>query len=267
MTTLRMCATLAALCFSGGAFAADFPAPVFKAAPAAPVFDWSGFYVGANAGYAWGRSDVSVTAVDPNFIPPYQLYWPATGVASLRPDGFLGGVQAGYNVQAGHFLWGVEGDAQYMRLKASRDTGVIAGPFPLPGHNSQFQDSVSANNLFTLRLRSGIVAGPTLLYATGGLAMTRLEFSRFIGYLANTNNFANSVSSTRSGWTLGGGLEYATAANWTVKAEYLYADFGSVGLRGENSNGTFIDSNATLSTHIIRFGLNYRFSGPHAANY
>lgn len=229
-----------------------------SAAMGQPIFDWTGFYVGANAGYGWGASDVSTLLVDPNFTAAYRTYFPATGRTTLKPDGFLGGVQAGYNMQSGNFLWGMEGDAQYMRLKALRNTGFIPGPFPAdPNHNVQFQESLSANNFFTLRLRSGVVAGPSLFYATAGLAVTRIAFSRDIVVQGGASNYPGSASSTRTGWTVGGGLEYAVAPDWTVKAEYLYADFGSIGFHAYRPATTsFIESKTSLSTHILRIGVN-----------
>jgi outer membrane immunogenic protein len=226
-------------------------------ATAQPLFDWSGFYVGANAGYGWGRSGVSMPAVDPSFTIVYRTFF-LEDRTTLKPNGFLGGAQAGYNVQTGSFLWGLEGDAQYMRLKSSRDTGFIPGPFPLnPAHNVRYQENLSANNFFTLRLRGGVVAGPSLFFGTAGLAVTRVAFSRDITVQGGATHYPGSTSSTKAGWTVGGGLEYAIAPGWTAKAEYLYADFGSVGFRAYRPLTTsFIDSKAKLSTHILRFGIN-----------
>src|ERR1043166_758416 len=113
------------------AFAADLPRKAPPMAPvAAPVWNWSGFYIGAHGGGGWGRSDVTHSTI---FAAPglaFPLDAAAVTTASspnLRPNGWIAGVHAGYNVQTGNFVWGLEGDISYFRLRASS-----AGTFPFP---------------------------------------------------------------------------------------------------------------------------------------
>jgi outer membrane immunogenic protein len=132
--TLRSLVILcAALAFSGSAFAADLPAKAlaYKAAPPVAAYGWTGFYVGANAGYAWGHSDPasSFTCPAPGACPynvPVQLSaFNAAGTGILSPNGFTGGGQAGYNYQSGQLLYGVELDIESFRLNRSLTGGGL----------------------------------------------------------------------------------------------------------------------------------------------
>lgn len=132
--TLRSLVILfAALAFSGPAFAADLPAKAlaYKAAPPVAAYGWTGFYVGANAGYAWGHSDPasSFTCPAPGACPynvPVQLgAFNAAGTGNLSPNGFAGGGQAGYNYQSGQLLYGVELDIESFRLNRSLTGGGL----------------------------------------------------------------------------------------------------------------------------------------------
>ncbi|CAA0095464.1 Uncharacterised protein [Starkeya nomas] len=196
---LGMAALLAA-----PAAAADlgYRAPAAPAAYApAPVFTWTGFYIGANAGYGWGEAD---------FSPDI--------------DGFIGGLQAGYNWQgAGPLVLGVETDIQYADVSSSVFTLDYFG---------------------TLRARLGFAVDQFLLYGTGGLAYGRGTYE-VIG-LSNDKNHI--------GWTVGAGAEYAIDNNWSVKGEYLYVDLG------EENYATFGGRrDVGMTTNIVRAGVNYRF--------
>jgi outer membrane immunogenic protein len=203
-------ATILAVAFgSAPALAADIvrrPPPQPYSAPAAvplPLYNWSGFYVGGNLGYQWGE---------------------ATNLGA-DPNGFSGGVQAGYNWQTGQFVFGGESDIQ---VSAATDR-FAAYKFSNPWFG-------------TVRARAGFAADNVLVYATGGFAYGggRLEFA------------GATESQTHTGWTAGGGVEVALTPNWSARAEYLYVRLGSetYSLSGL-SHG--IDSN------IVRMGVNYRF--------
>ena len=273
---MRIAGVLAAavsLCASQSVFAADLPsrAPVYKAPVAAAGYNWTGFYFGGNAGYAWGDSDVSSAfscpggagcsvSIDQNLA---NITSAATG--SLSPTGFTGGVQAGYNWQFDATVFGLEADFNAFDLNSSRSVAV-----PSVTSSSIFNPTttVDTNWLFTLRGRLGWTVAPTvLLYATGGLAMTDLQVSNSYTTANNPSNTASGASShsfTRVGWTVGGGAEWALAGDWRVKAEYLYGDFGSISTSANVNNGTFavndvFQTSADLRSHIVRGGINYRF--------
>jgi outer membrane immunogenic protein len=235
--------------------AADLRAPSYKAplytAPAG--YDWSGFYVGANAGYAFGSAKVTstVTPAGPNDDAVAAAQSP-----SLSPKGFTGGLQAGYNYQLGSWIFGLEGDIDYFGLKAS-DTA--SGTYPLGGGTFTTSATVKTDWLFTLRPRIGYAFDRFMVYGTGGLAMTSIKYDEtFSSSFAETESA--SASKMKIGWTAGVGAEYAIWSRWTVKAEYLYADFGSISVDGvTNVNGVTFSHDMKLHSHIARLGVNYTF--------
>lgn len=134
--------------------AADMPvkAPL-PWAPAA-AYNWTGYYIGANAGYAWGRSDVKATAA-PAFNAFVEDYLNANGTFGLKPKGFVGGAQGGFNYQTGMWVYGLEADVQNFNATASRDTGIIPAPF---GQTGLFQDKLDTSWLVTIRPRLGVAS-------------------------------------------------------------------------------------------------------------
>ena len=202
-------------------FAADLPRPSYKAPVYAPsYYNWTGFYAGINGGYGFGKSDWSG----------------AGGTGSTKPKGALAGVQLGYNLQTGSWVWGLEADFDYSWMKGSDTggTGVCSGT----GCETKMQW------FGTGRGRVGYAGWDRWLpYFTGGLAYANLKATPAAG---------PDFSKTKLGWTVGGGVEYAIYANWTTKLEYLYADLGSF------SGGT-PGNDVTFKSHLVRAGLNYRF--------
>jgi len=193
---------LAAL-IAAPATAADlsYPAPVQQSYMAAPVFTWTGFYLGANAGYGWGTAD-----------------W------SPDTDGFVGGIQGGYNWQgAGPLVIGVEADLQYSNLSSS--------VFEL-------------DYFGTVRARLGVALDQFLIYGTGGLAYGKGTYE--LAGLSNDN--------THTGWAFGAGAEYAVAPNITLRGEYMYLDMGSETY--QSINGPL---EVGLTANILRAGVNYKF--------
>ncbi len=173
---------------AGAASAADLPSrkgPV--AAPVyVPVFTWTGFYVGANAGYAWGNVN-------------------ANGFANVgNLDGFVGGGQVGYNCQIGQFVVGAEADFQGADLSSGNNLGLVG---------------VKTEYFGTVRARLGFAVDRFLPYVTGGWAYGNVKTS--IPALA----FSSDRSHT-GGWTVGGGVEYAFTNNIVAGVEYLYVDLG-----------------------------------------
>jgi outer membrane immunogenic protein len=261
------------------ATAADMPV---KAPPvvAVAVYSWAGFYLGGNAGGGWGRSNLTLSPTNGIFagsgFPLTQVGILATQVRSAKPNGFTGGVQIGYNVQSSNVLFGWEADANYFGLRKS----FGHGPIPNGGLNSNSESgSISTDYLITLRPRIGLVHDRILVYGTGGLAVTTVEFSRtinVIGSAVGDGSFVGSDSKLRFGWTVGGGFELGLSGNWSAKFEYLYADFGKSStvstLTGFTTpfpaaNGSAFTTDWTLKTHIARVGLNYKFGGPVVARY
>jgi outer membrane immunogenic protein len=264
----RIALILAALIFSGSAFAADMAMkmPVNAPPPVAPVYNWTGFYAGLNAGGGWGASDPTTRTV---FSP--IGYFAASSVAAINPvgaqtahsGGFTGGAEVGYNQQINSLVWGLEADFNYLGLKDSASGSAIYPCCAPTGFT--INSSVSTDWLLTVRPRIGIANGSWLYYATGGLAVSNLRGKFNFG-----DNFAAAAesaafSTTKAGWTAGGGVEFGLSGNWTAKAEYLYVDLGSASATSSNLNtaiGAFPASVFTHSTdlkaNIVRAGVNYR---------
>lgn len=263
------------------ASAADMPVKAFPKAPD-PVYGWSGFYVGANVGAAWGRSDItSIYSCPTNcvYILPAQ-FAQFGSAASGDPSNsrFTGGVQVGANWQSGALVLGIEVDYNAFRLSLSRAGGGLV----VPGVGESFVSGASLDThwLLTARARVGFTVAPALLvYATGGVAVTKIDLAN--NFADNCINFcgagtsffgASSTSATRAGYAVGGGAEWALNRNWSLKAEYLYLNFGSISTTLINNTVPGLDPNvgttsANLRANTARVGINYRFGGPVVANY
>ena len=218
-------AALTLLAASYSAQAADIPRPVYKGVRSVVAYyNWTGFYVGINGGYGWGESNWSVPAV------------------SNSPKGALIGGTIGFNYQVGSFVWGLEGDYDWADIKDS----AACGAFSCETKNSW---------LATARGRVGYAFDRWLPYFTGGAAFGKVEAN-------STNPAAPGASDTRTGWTVGGGVEYAFLGSWSAKLEYLYVDLGSFDCNAACSGAAAVGSTVDFKTNIIRAGLNYKFSGP-----
>jgi outer membrane immunogenic protein len=255
------------------ATAADLPARTYTKAPVyvEPAFNWSGFYVGGNIGYSWGRS--SNTAELSNFATGAPLF-----MATSRNDvnGVIGGAQFGYNWQMSNWVVGFEADLQGSGEKGS--TTFICDACS-PGGNITSELSQNLNWFGTIRGRAGILVTPTiLLYGTGGLAYGEVDTG---GSATGTNIngapvsvFFPGVNSTRVGWTAGAGIEGRISGNWTLKLEYLYMDLGTVSggpFASGIASGRFLSLGSSYSSHftdnMVRVGFNYLLNAPVVARY
>ncbi len=251
---------------------ADLPAR--SSAPplsVAPVFTWTGLYVGLNAGYAFnGDHSYTLTTGDNGSANPGGLI---TGVRPttllLRSDGFTGGGQIGYNYQfgglgPGNIVAGVEADIAYTDLSRS-------GPYiARNGEVSNF--SASTDYVGTVRGRLGYAFDTLMIYGTGGFAYggVRDDFSFLNG--VGRPIYIGDRSTTRAGYVYGGGAEYAIPAgsalnvlhfdNISVKGEFVHYDLGTGQTPIPNTTG--IDSGYIAHTHtagnIVRAGINYKFN-------
>ncbi len=221
MTTKLIRSGLVAAIFLAAApmavLAADLPAqPAYQQPYKAPAYvppepayaNWSGFYVGLNAGYGFGKSDWSDPAIN------------------LSPKGFLAGGTVGYNLQTGTWVWGLEGDIDYSGMKDTND-GCVPGSC-----------ETKASWMGTARGRIGYAGWNNFLpYITGGGAVASLKASSNLG----------DATKTQIGWTAGAGLEYAFMSNWSAKLEYLYTDLGSFDCAACSASGTdSVDFKANL---------------------
>jgi outer membrane immunogenic protein len=232
--------------------------------------DWNGLYVGGTAGGVKGRSNTYTSTVfspvgyfAPNSIPAIA----SAGNQPLSPRGFSGGGTAGYNFQRNHWVLGLEGDFGVMHIK---DDFSATAVYPCCSPTTfTVTQTVNSDWLLTVRPRVGFTNGPVLIYGTAGLAMTNFNYKEdFIDTFATAHESA-SMSGLQTGLVGGGGVEFKVASRWSLKGEYLHADFGS-GLKTTSSNLTccgpppvprpnVFTHQADLSAHIIRAGINYHF--------
>ena len=278
-------------------------------------YNWSGFYGGVNLGGSFGGSEWAsaisrgVPFFEGEFYPGADLDALARIQEAYRSTdvdvrSFTGGLQAGYNFWAGGFLLGIEADINFLNPHKSRTTSVLGSP-EFGSITYTFRGEVDANYIASLRPRVGILVGNALLYATGGVALTTLKYEH--DFRGSGGGFANvfgsditesaSVSETRAGWTAGAGLELPIGPTATLKAEYLFTDFGSIsteghkisplsvanpgldfpcgtadtdqGTKASGGDGTFpvpgptprqcFRHSADLFLHTIRLGINFKF--------
>jgi outer membrane immunogenic protein len=216
-------AILASFAIAGQAAAADLgrrDMPM-KAPMYAPVYNWTGFYLGINGGGGWGTSSWNSAAAP-------------TGDFDVS-GGLVGGT-VGYNLHYGQTVLGLEADLAWSGISGSTNVFCPTGC------------ETSNSWLSTVRGRIGYAADRFMPYLTGGVAFGDIEATR---------GAFGGASSTEAGWTIGGGLEFALHSNWTAKVEYLYVDLGSFDCGF--ACGAAPPDNINFSTSILRAGLNYRF--------
>jgi len=242
---------------------------------------FSGFSSGIHVGAARGRADyrtdpncppITTDAVFCNAAPDPSAAngtaVAASGSGRVSSLGPTGGVQIGYNRQAGRIVYGGEADLAALDFD---ETGSASGAFPFPflGTRYSVTNRTKLSWVSTLRGRLGMTVTPqVLLYATGGAALTRIQFTSTYSDNATDPTFpggsgSGSTDKTKVGWVIGGGAQWALDRRWSVKAEYLYADFGSVSVAVPVTNtpafAQTMSATTKVSLQLMRVGLDYRF--------
>jgi outer membrane immunogenic protein len=241
MKRVLLGAVLAAL--SSPTLAAD----VMVEAPVATIYNWSGAYAGLFAGGAWGTVDV----IDED---GYNV----TGFShSYDTSGFFGGVHAGYNWQFNNIVAGVEAELGYLGFDDSAQFPDYVG-VRLPTDSVA---SIETDFYASLTGRLGYAFDNILVYAKGGIAGLNTEVS----FTDTDPAGATLVSGTSDsdflvGYTIGGGVEVGLTPNWTIKGEYMFADFGDISHTALADNGTFFTFNHELSeVHTVKAGISYKW--------
>ena len=232
---------------STGAMAADLPShrapPVYVPPPMLPTFTWTGFYVGGQVGYEFGRSRAVAFA-------------PGLGVLAIaggNSNGVIGGAHVGYNYAlsalpifggfgGAHLVVGVEGDVDGSSARSS---------YALGGINVSTNDDIQGS----ARGRLGIAVDRVLFYATGGAAFGGLSNT----YINSLNGLADSYNHTRVGYTVGGGVEYAISNNLSVRAEYRHTDFGRVTDNLANAAAGAANASTREVDNRVQAGFSYKF--------
>lgn len=244
----------AVVALSAPALAADLSYPV-KAPPVAyvPAFSWTGLYLGGNVGYGWGDG----SAPWDRYLAWHYAGWDATSYSGgSDPAGWFGGAQIGYNYQfSNNVVLGLEADVAFGSLTDKLNYTAFDDDLADQDFGSV---QTKIESFGTVRARLGYAMDRFLPYVTGGLAWANVKVSEnWTSYTDGVYDpfWSGSASKNETlwGWTLGGGVEYAVTDNWTVKAEYLYADLGDI--NWDSAANTNID--VTLQT--VKLGVNYKF--------
>src|SRR5262245_56152722 len=252
---------------AGSAGAADLSRPVYKAPPPPiPVFSWTGWYVGVHVGGAWGTKEwLDPVAFDG--VSTFTLN--DTTINNYGVNGFLGGVQIGYNYQSGPWVWGVEAQASWAGIRGSDACGFFAGK------NNTCKTNVDALGSFAVRF--GGTIDRAMLYVKGGLAWA-YERHRINGTFFGGKGSSTTATVTvedkhwRWGGMLGAGVEFAFTNSISGKLEYNYMDFGTRSYTFAfpqviNFDGETVDVKIRQNIHLVKVGLNFRWDQPVVARY
>jgi outer membrane immunogenic protein len=233
MKKILLAGVAAAALVSGPALAADMPARMPVKAPPMQAYgyNWSGFYIGGHVGGGW--TDKCYT-------------FSGTSEGCHEGDGWLGGGQVGFNWQSGQFVFGLE---------FSGSAADLSGSHVLPGTAADTYTS-EISSIFLLTGRVGVAFDRVLAYVTGGGAWARDRYT----FTDQPGGTTANARENRWGWTLGAGLEFALAPNWSLAAQYNYIDFGNENLTFSGTAGTFAES-IDQQVHLGTVRLNYRFGG------
>jgi outer membrane immunogenic protein len=228
------------------ALGADLPRKAPVMAPVAPVYSWSGFYIGGHLGGTWGEKNSEIVSA-PGFFTPGTL-------VTAKPSGFIGGGQTGVNWQRGTWVLGAEFD-----WSSTNANDTVLVPTLIPGVSGRSTDD--SNWFATATGRLGYAMNNILIYAKGGAAWMDVNYT--IAAVTAAGGVVlvgpTSISDRRAGWTVGGGIEFGITPSWSAKIEYNYLDFGHK-LYTFTAPGATLTSNAENPMQLIKGGINYRFA-------
>ena len=276
----------ASLLSCGLANAADMPVKARPLPPPPPVFSWTGFYIGAHVGGAWGTTESTLNSVtvdiscrdvvvvdslqpiclvprdnflasvngNGSFLGTHTLGGLSIPISQTQTNGFLGGVQGGYNWQIAPWaVIGVEAQFSWTDLKGTSPCVLVLAC------------STEHDWVTTLAGRFGVTYDRLMLYVKGGVAWSKVTYSASLS-LGSPFDFTTSVSDTRFGPMFGAGVEYAFLGNWSAKIEYNFIDFRDQDytfplafVAGPFNVNLNFDTTIREKIHLVKAGLNYRF--------
>jgi outer membrane immunogenic protein len=232
---------------------------------------WTGLYIGAHGGYAWGDFDGPLSYDDAPLFPASIF---DSSEKSIDADGWFGGFQAGFNKQLGTVVVGLEADVSW----TDNDGRGTFLPYPAQGPDPAWNIETELEMFGTVRGRLGFLATPDLLvYGTGGFAWAQVDSNISVTYSLTPCNggpcATGSADNNHFGWTLGAGAEWKLSRNWSLKSEYLFVDLGTEDYAYVGSTlpplgpGPYDTDHfhADLELHTVRVGLNYQFGGDREA--
>ena len=251
-------ATVGAIALTGSAFAADLAPPPPAYVPPAP-YSWTGLYAGLQVGYVWGRDPADTTYIIPGIF--------LNDSVNNNSQGVIGGAHAGYQLQLTQWSW-FSSSGIVIGLEGSVDGTSINNTVFDPFSELAVRTQVPVEG--SIRLRAGVAWDRLLVYATGGAAFTSIKdtYTDWTGFVTGVPGAYEAITKNRSGWTVGGGLQYAVTDNWSVRAEYRYSDFGHYTDYPFTIFVPFGDV-LTVQHHLtenqVQVGLSYKFGSAAAA--
>jgi outer membrane immunogenic protein len=280
----------------GAAAAADLPARTYTKAPPPLVamYDWSGFYIGGDVGWAGSRLTGEVDAFpSPGFGAPAIS---GNGLAGfgllptnhgLKRDGVIAGLYAGYSWQVGQTIFGIEGDGSYLGRQGSSTQALFFTSGGAPAlDGSKIQLTASDRWLASIRGRLGYAFNQVMVYGTGGAAFTEVRSNlnllvppnQTINGQFNLNDAPSSFTSfsqNKTGYAAGAGIEWMFAPNWIGRLEYLHYGFGgATGVLPIVHDSCFVETHcrfqaklSDLNIDSVRVGISYKFGSPVVAKY
>jgi outer membrane immunogenic protein len=265
---LGLLAGTSMLGLASAAYAADLARPAYKAPPPPPppIFSWTGFYIGAHVGGAWGTTESTLKRIDYDVCfftsegsclsgEAGSLAGFAVPISQTQSNGFLGGVQAGYNWQLSPwFVLGVEGQVSWTDLKGTSPCVLVLAC------------KTEHDWIATLAARVGFSVDRAMLYLKGGAAWAQSTYSASLD-LGNLIQASTSVSDDRFGVMFGAGVEYAFLPNWSAKIEYNFIRFRdedydfpvALDFDPPAVNLNF-GAQVKETIHLVKAGVNYRFN-------
>lgn len=218
---------------------------------AGPTYDWTGVYIGAQAGGGWSNTATGETHMY-NAVDPLEEYeFSPLAPFSFSGSGMIGGGEAGFNWQSpGGLVFGAVGDISAANIRGTYTDSDAA-----------FTVDSTINWLSTLRVNLGMPMGNMLLYGTGGLAVGGVTAGLHDSYDDGATIIDSSNSTTQIGWTAGAGIAAAINKNWILKGEYLYVDLGTQQNTFSEPDPGFplITSSGKTTANIFRVSLDYKF--------
>jgi outer membrane immunogenic protein len=236
------------------ASAADLAARPYTKAPvyAAPIYDWSGFYIGAHVGYAWGTEHDNLSQIIGALADNYDV------------NGVIGGGHAGYNWQMGQALFGIEADVDGSGVRGSQPFDYFSSTRV---YESRGTLSMKSDWQSSVRARLGFVQNDWMFYVAGGVAFANASATLDIARLNVTacegvcifSNALSSDSHVLTGWTVGGGVEHIFAPHWIGRVDVRYTDFGSQTFNFVSNDRLPVPTSIHFDQVSATAGISYKF--------
>ncbi len=256
-----------------GAFRPAGAGPGVPPPPSPPfAMNWTGFYLGAQIGYGYGDNDGSITYATPGGLAGQSNLGSSAiivgGGNNSNGDatGVIGGAHLGYNQQFDKWVVGLEGSVDPTLMSRNFLVSVpnsAADPTGALGIGATATGSIWSTIQGSVRARAGYALDRMLFYGTGGVAVGAFgsNFQVYGNDLTLAPFYAADMrSSTRAGWTVGGGVEYAVNPHWSVRGEYRYTDFGHMGdSPAATSIGVVYAADRHLDQNQVQVGVSYKF--------